>query len=763
MLNNCFEGQQSLFGLGSFLPPPHNNQLFSNPVPQWDIISTSTDPNLIPLVQEAGNLVREQLMDFAISPDYDQITGLAFGENYDPQKANSLKQDLAQGNLSLLPEVQVISSNILGNANGAYASEIDTIFLSDEFIRYHNTQEVAGVLLEEIGHFIDNKINSIDPEGDEGDIFSRLVQYHGLDSADFALLSQEDDTATIVIDGQTIFVEKNDTLATATNLGTLGNASSSQTGWVGGSVPNDYYRFQINRLTKMNLDLVNLQSDVDLKLLDYNGNTIYSSNKAGTSNENIATQIASGTYYIHVKAYSGSSNYKLTITSVPVNPNTDVTGDGKADAIGSNDNGVYIRRSDSTKFLPNEKWTEIGYIGQNGTWFADVTGDGKADAIGSNNDGVYIRRSDGTKFLPNEKWTEIGYRGTYGTFFADVTGDGKADAIGSNNDGVYIRRSDGTKFLPNEKWTEIGYIGQNGTWFADVTGDGKADAIGSNNDGVYIRRSDGTKFLPNEKWTEIGYIGQNGTWFADVTGDGKADAIGSNNDGVYIRRSDGTKFLPNEKWTEIGYIGQNGTWFADVTGDGKADAIGSNNDGVYIRRSNGTKFLPNEKWTEIGYIGTQGTFIGDIRSDSKPLKREEYLTRLYLNSSSGFGGASASRFYEDDLSHGAIDSTDGQGDLKVYSLVGGQIKIIGKDQYGGNYMDVWNPILQRTFRYIHFDSFNPNLKVNSYIAQGDWLGIEGNTGKSYGRHTHVESRLTNGTKENPLITLGIARSKSLLV
>ncbi|WP_222425323.1 hypothetical protein, partial [Planktothrix tepida] len=72
---------------------------------------------------------------------------------------------------------------------------------------------------------------------------------------------------------------------------------------------------------------------------------------------------------------------------------------------------VYIRRSDGTKFLPNEKWTEIGYIGQNGTWFADVTGDGKADAIGSNNDGVYIRRSNGTKFLPNEKWTEIGYIG----------------------------------------------------------------------------------------------------------------------------------------------------------------------------------------------------------------------------------------------------------------------------------------------------------------------------------------------------------------
>jgi Membrane proteins related to metalloendopeptidases len=291
---------------------------------------------------------------------------------------------------------------------------------------------------------------------------------------------------------------------------------------------------------------------------------------------------------------------------------TDATGDGKGDAIVVNNDGVYVRRSNGSKFLPNEKWIDIPFWGSIGTGFSDVTGDGKADAIASNNDGVYVRRSDGSKFLPNEKWTDIGYSGTQGTWFADVTGDGKADAIVSNNDGVYIRRSDGSKFLPNEKWTEIGYLGSKGTWFADVTGDGKADAIVANNDGVYIRRSNGSKFLPNEKWTDIGYWGSQGTWFADATGDGKADAIASNNDGVYIRRSDGNKFLPNEKWTEIGYLGSKAAGFGDVTGDGKADAIVSNNDGVYVRRSNGSKFLPNEKWTDIGYWGSKGTWFGDV-------------------------------------------------------------------------------------------------------------------------------------------------------
>ena len=146
----------------------------------------------------------------------------------------------------------------------------------------------------------------------------------------------------------------------------------------------------------------------------------------------------------------------------------------------------------------------------------DATGDGKGDAIVVNNDGVYVRRSNGSKFLPNEKWIDIPFWGSIGTGFSDVTGDGKADAIASNNDGVYIRRSDGNKFLPNEKWTDIGFLGSKAAGFGDVTGDGKADAIVSNNDGVYVRRSNGSKFLPNEKWTDIGYWGSKGTWFGDV-------------------------------------------------------------------------------------------------------------------------------------------------------------------------------------------------------------------------------------------------------
>jgi SOS-response transcriptional repressor LexA len=301
----------------------------------------------------------------------------------------------------------------------------------------------------------------------------------------------------------------------------------------------------------------------------------------------------------------------------------DVTGDGMADAIVVNSDRVTVRRSDGTKFEPNESWTSEPYYGGIGTYFADVTGDGMADAIVVNSDRVTVRRSDGTKFEPNESWTSEPYYGGIGTYFADVTGDGMADAIVVNRDRVTVRRSDGTKFEPNESWTSEPYYGDIaelffaepfrsaylGTEFADVTGDGMADAIVINQNIVLVTRSsDGTSFLPNAEWTDVPYYGKPNlgghvTYFADVTGDGMADAIVVNRDRVTVRRSDGTKFEPNESWTSEPYYSGIGTYFADVTGDGMADAIVVNSDRVTVRRSDGTKFEPNESWTSEPYYG----------------------------------------------------------------------------------------------------------------------------------------------------------------
>jgi len=93
---------------------------------------------------------------------------------------------------------------------------------------------------------------------------------------------------------------------------------------------------------------------------------------------------------------------------------------------------ITVRRSNSKLFTANEDWTHEAYFGTRGTFFTDVTGDGRADAIVVNDDTVTVRRSSGNDFGPNEDWTHGPYFGTRGTFFADVDGDGKADAVVSN-------------------------------------------------------------------------------------------------------------------------------------------------------------------------------------------------------------------------------------------------------------------------------------------------------------------------------------------
>ena len=52
----------------------------------------------------------------------------------------------------------------------------------------------------------------------------------------------------------------------------------------------------------------------------------------------------------------------------------------------------------------------------------DVTGDGKADVIVVNDDGVTVRRSTGAAFSGNESWTTNPYYGSRGTFFANDRG-----------------------------------------------------------------------------------------------------------------------------------------------------------------------------------------------------------------------------------------------------------------------------------------------------------------------------------------------------
>ncbi len=64
-------------------------------------------------------------------------------------------------------------------------------------------------MLEEAAHSIDSQINQIDAKGDEGDIFSELVQGNILNEQQLQQFKAEDDTKTIVLEGEKIAIEQN--------------------------------------------------------------------------------------------------------------------------------------------------------------------------------------------------------------------------------------------------------------------------------------------------------------------------------------------------------------------------------------------------------------------------------------------------------------------------------------------------------------------------------------------------------------------------
>ncbi|MFM6436563.1 MAG: hypothetical protein ACKPGW_15995, partial [Microcystis panniformis] len=150
--------------------------------------------------------VYDVLFNFAQSDGFWANLETAFGTSYDVVKATQLRQQWQSRDFSQLPPITVQD---FGNSGifGAYSSSTNRIYISQTLIDSGDATTLSAVLLEEIGHFIDAQINSSDTPGDEGQLFSALVRGEVLTEEQIAAIREENDAATITVDGQAISVE----------------------------------------------------------------------------------------------------------------------------------------------------------------------------------------------------------------------------------------------------------------------------------------------------------------------------------------------------------------------------------------------------------------------------------------------------------------------------------------------------------------------------------------------------------------------------
>ena len=170
---------------------------------------------------EAKQAAEQSLRDFAQNSDAEQWFELFNGGENQPsdewlQTQETLRQEILDWQYNV--QIELLDNTTLQGAKGAFSATGTngqaTIYLNADWLA-GNGGEIAGadsasistVLIEELGHYLDAKLNpGGDTVGDEGERFSRFLN-QGENPLTLSYLSHQDDHATLQIDGQHVEVE----------------------------------------------------------------------------------------------------------------------------------------------------------------------------------------------------------------------------------------------------------------------------------------------------------------------------------------------------------------------------------------------------------------------------------------------------------------------------------------------------------------------------------------------------------------------------
>ena len=192
-------------------------------------------------------------------PSGDLMT--AFGPTYDSDAAADLIEQWQTGDYSDFPGVEILSSASINGANGAYSADTNKIYIAQEYLLANATNQsaVSDLILEEYGHYVDASINSVDAAGDEGAIFSGLVQGESFTDSELQQLQLENDKAVVTLDGEEIALEQQASVTTLPEDFRLeGDLTNLHVGDFNGDGRDDFLRQEKGRFDNDNFNTANI-------------------------------------------------------------------------------------------------------------------------------------------------------------------------------------------------------------------------------------------------------------------------------------------------------------------------------------------------------------------------------------------------------------------------------------------------------------------------------------------------------------------------
>jgi VCBS repeat-containing protein len=161
----------------------------------------------INVLTESLSEIYADLTSLVQSDRWQPIIQASFGGEILVNTAQRIQQAWTVGDFSDL-KISIAGADTLGGAQGAYVSGDRSIYISADLLQRNNPAAVKSVLLEEIGHYLDDRLNNgKDTPGEEGELFARLEQGQILDPAELAQLRAKDNIGSIAVNGQLVAAE----------------------------------------------------------------------------------------------------------------------------------------------------------------------------------------------------------------------------------------------------------------------------------------------------------------------------------------------------------------------------------------------------------------------------------------------------------------------------------------------------------------------------------------------------------------------------